>query len=87
MAGIHVRFEVSPDQFLSNLTQATYEVALKHGFTAPFIEVELDLNEALRRVILKDMMASPACGQSECRAAAHHEMDSHEGKKLFREEL
>lgn len=87
MTGIHVKFEVSPDQFLLDLTQATYKVALKHGFTAPFVEVELDLYEAIRQIIQKDMMAYPACGQEKCRAMSHYEIASREGAELLRGEL
>lgn len=86
MSGIHTKFEVASDQFLSDLTQAAYKVALKHGFKASFVDVQLDLYEAMCRVIQKDMMASPACGQAECRAKAHYEVTSPEGKEIFKSE-
>ncbi len=76
MSGIHVKFEISPDQFLSDLTQTTYQVALKHGFKSSFVEVELALNEAIRRIIRQDMMVSPACGGPTCRTEAHNEITS-----------
>ncbi len=85
MSGIHVKFEVTPEQFVSDLTQATYDVMLKYGFKAPFIEVELGLHSAIRRVVHKDMMVSPNCGQPNCLAKAHYEWDSPEGRKILRE--
>ena len=87
MAGIHVRFEVTPESFLSNLTDAAYKVALKHGFKAPFDEVELDLLKALRKIMEQDMQVSPACGNSKvCLEAEHLSPWSQESQKLFREE-
>lgn len=84
MAGIHVKFGVTPEEFVSDLTQATYDVLLQHGFKAPFIEVELGLHEALRRVVRKDMMVSPNCGLPNCLAKAHYEWDSPEGKAILK---
>ncbi len=43
MSGIHVRFEVSPEDFLAHLTEAVYAVALQHGFKDSFLKVQLDL--------------------------------------------
>ncbi len=65
MPGIHVNFEITPEKFLADLTEAAYHVALKHGLKAPFIQVELDLQHALREVIRRDMKASWACGSKE----------------------
>ncbi len=62
MPGIHVKFEIPPEEFLADLTGAAYRVALKHGFKVPFIKIELDLQEALREVIERDMWVSGQCG-------------------------
>ena len=84
MAGIHVRFEISPEDFLCHLSEAAYRVALKHGFKVPFYEIELDFLKALREVIRKDMMASPACGSEPCREADRFGPWSEEAGKLFK---
>lgn len=87
MAGIHVRFEVRPEQFLADLAEAAYEVALHHGFRAPFDQVSLDLVKALRKVIQEEMQVSPACGATEeCRKSQQLDPWSPEARKLFKEE-
>lgn len=88
MSGIHVRFEVSPDEFLSHLTETAYRVALKHGLMVSFVEMELDLQKALRRIIQKDMLVSEACGSPECLALKKEGLGpwSDTAKKLFKEE-
>lgn len=73
MSGIHVKFDVTPEVFLSHLTEAAYRVALKHGFAAPFIEVELEMHQALREIIRRDMQVSPVCGAPVCHRAEQHE--------------
>ncbi|GEM_PF-2863833 len=87
MAGIHVRFEVTPEKFLSDLTNAAYEVALKHGFCAPFDQVELDLLKALRKVIQEEMQVSEACGSQKCVALKKDSIKpwSQEASKLFKD--
>lgn len=62
MGGMHVKFEISPEEFLGNLTQAAYQVMVKNGFQKPFIEVELELWDVLREVIRRNMQVSPQCG-------------------------
>ncbi len=87
MAGIHVKFEVTPEQFLSDLTDAAYQVALRYGLRARFDQVELDLLTALRQVIQDEMQVSRACGISkECCEAMRHEPWSEEACKLFKED-
>lgn len=85
MAGIHVRFEVTPEAFLAHLTEAAYQVAVKHGVTGSFLKSGLELYETLRAVIQKDMVVSEACGSPEC--LAHHGMSlepwSKPAKHLF----
>lgn len=58
MGEIHVKWNVSPEEFLADLTDAVYQVVLKSGFGTPFIEMELDIQFALREVIRKDMSVS-----------------------------
>jgi hypothetical protein len=88
MAGIHVRFEVSPEALLGDLTEAAYRVALKHGIKVPFVEIELDLQKELRRVIQKDMVVSEACGSPDCLALKMGGFGpfSDNAKKLIRED-
>lgn len=87
MAGIHVRFEVTPELFLAHMTEAAYRVALQHGFKVPFDMIELDFLKALREVIGRDMQVSPACGHSqECRDAERFEPWSQAAGKLFQED-
>lgn len=88
MAGIHVKFAVSPETFLSRLTEAAYRVALKHGFQAPFVTVELDFQAALRHVIDEDMCVSEACASPGCLAFKTDNLApwSKEAKQLFGEE-
>ena len=88
MAGIHVRFEVTPEKFLSSLTSAAYKVALKHGFRAAFNEVELDFLKALQKVIEEEMQVSEHCGSPECLALKKDSIQpwSLKAEKLFKEE-
>jgi hypothetical protein len=39
------------EHLLAELTEAAYEVALRHGIKGPFIDVELDLWRELRAVL------------------------------------
>lgn len=62
MAGIRIKPGISPDDFLAHISEAAYRVALRHGFKKPFIDMELDLERALRGVMGKDMLVSDLCG-------------------------
>jgi hypothetical protein len=42
-----------PEEFLAELTDAAYRVALRHGIKGSFVEVELGLWEALRAEFVK----------------------------------
>ncbi len=55
---IHVRSNISPEEFLADLTNGVYQVILRSGFGTPFIEMELGLHDALREVIRDDMLVS-----------------------------
>lgn len=83
MPEIHSRFNVSPEDLLAHLTEASYQAVLKHGLKAPFIDVALDIQTALRAVIQQDMLVSPACGSKECQEAARYLPWSLKGKSLF----
>ena len=65
MSGIHVKFEITAEELLAELTDAAYRVALTHGKEASFLEMELALQKELRKVIQKTMDFSSACGTFE----------------------
>ncbi len=46
-----LNLRVSPEEFLGDLTDAVYRVALRRGFRGSFIQVQLDLWNALREVL------------------------------------
>lgn len=54
----YVKSDISPEQFLAKLTNAAYQVALKAGLNVPFIEIELDIHNALEEVMKEDMSFS-----------------------------
>ncbi|MBI2082166.1 MAG: hypothetical protein HYT76_01220 [Deltaproteobacteria bacterium] len=62
MPGLHVKFEISPEEFLSHLADAAYQVALKQGFRGSFIDLRLGLQRALHEMIRKDMFVTDLCG-------------------------
>lgn len=39
------------EAFVADLARAAYDVALRHGITGPFADLELDLWRALRAVV------------------------------------
>jgi len=43
--------EPATEDFLAELTDAAYRVALEHGIAGSFLDVQLDLWAALRRVV------------------------------------
>jgi hypothetical protein len=45
------RGQAEKTQFVAQLTEAAYQVALDHGFMGSFVDVELDLWTALCRVV------------------------------------
>lgn len=49
MEGIHLRFEITLKQFLEDLTQAVYKIALEYRAGGTFIELQLELWNALRK--------------------------------------
>ncbi len=83
MSGVHVKFNVSPEEFLSELTRAVYQVALKHGLKASFVDVELDLHEVLRGVLQENTWVCEKCGTNECRKAHRFRPFSSEARKMF----
>lgn len=87
MAGFHLKFQVDPDDFLGHLTEAAYNVALRHGLQVPFTEIKLGLFDALREVIRKDMFVSDECGLHViCQEATQFEPWSDEAKKIYEKE-
>lgn len=44
-------FDPEAEAFAARLTRAAYEVALRHGITGPFADLELDLWHELREVV------------------------------------
>ncbi len=85
MGGLHVKFEVSPEDFLADLTGAVYQVALRYGFGVPFNEIELELQNVLREVTRKDMFVSDVCGLLPvCRQMRHFEPWSKKAEEAYR---
>lgn len=62
MAGSHLKFNISPDEFVDHLTEAAYRVALRNGLKAPFVDVEMGIRGAIRRVISRDIRVTAICG-------------------------
>ena len=88
MAGIHVDFKVSPEEFAAHLSAAVYQVALEYGFTGSFMDFELEVHRAIREVIRKEMRVSSMCGTfPECQAARRCEPWSEEAKQMFRSQI
>lgn len=85
MPGMHVRFGVTPEEFLGYLTEAAYRSVLKHGFKASFIDVAMDIEGALQLVMDRDIQVSEACGSQDCmaRTAGSFEVWSNPAKNLF----
>ena len=51
MVRINREQDADAELLLAELTEAAYGVALRHGLKGPFLDVELDLWRALRRVL------------------------------------
>ena len=66
MSGMHIKFKISPEELVAQLTNAAYETVLKYGFKEPFIEVELDLLASMRNVVERDIIISDFCGSAQC---------------------
>jgi hypothetical protein len=45
-----LRLDSPAEDFVASLTEAAYHVALQHGFTGSFLDLQLDLWSALRGV-------------------------------------
>lgn len=57
--GIHLGIEALMKDFLTKLTEAAYQVAVKTGFRGSFITFLSDLQGALENVIHQDRRAVP----------------------------
>jgi hypothetical protein len=51
MVAVNLKSVPVDEDFLAELTEAAYGVALRHGLKGPFINVELELWRALRAVL------------------------------------
>jgi len=49
------RLGSATEEFLAELTDAAYRVALKHKFQGSFVDVQLELWAALRKVVAHDL--------------------------------
>ncbi len=86
MVGIHVRFDLPPEEFLAHLTEAAYFVSLKQGTSRPFTDLKFGLQEALREVIRRDMFVTDVCGvYGVCQEAVRLEPWTSEAEKAFEE--
>lgn len=87
MSGMHIKFGVTPEEFLGHLTEAAYRSALKHGFKASFMDVALDMQEALRQVMSEDILVSESCGSEGCLAFKKESLKvwSESAKSFFKE--
>lgn len=48
--------EKTPEEFLGQLTDAAYQVALRHGLRGSFLDVELELWRELRAVLRREIL-------------------------------
>ncbi len=62
--GLHVKFNKSSEDFLAELASAAYDVAIHFQKKGSFVELEIGLWDALRKVIQQNMCYSPQCGSS-----------------------
>ena len=84
MPGLHVKFDVRPEEFLSHLADAAYRVAIKRGFKGSFLDFELGLYESLREVIKKDMVVDDLSGLfTVCQESDRYEPWSQKSEELF----
>jgi hypothetical protein len=54
-----LRLEAPAEDFLARLTETAYRVALEHGFTGSFLDLQLDLWSALRGVVSQHVGVRP----------------------------
>lgn len=88
MAGIHVKFDTSPEEFLSALTEAAYKVGLRHGFKSSFVDYKMEVYSALYEIIQEKMQVSPMCGSCKsgvCTEAPRFTPWTQEAEALFSE--
>lgn len=86
MPGLHVKFDVRPEEFLSHLADAAYRVAIKRGFKGSFLDFELELYKSLREVIKKDMVVADLCGLfTVCQESDRYEPWSKKSDEVYRD--
>ncbi len=84
MPGLHVKFEISPEDFLTHLTDAAYRVALQQGFRGSFLDLKLGIQRALHDLIQREMFVTDLCGLfTICREAAQMDPWSKEAGQYF----
>lgn len=54
-----LRLDAPAEDFVAQLTEAAYTVALGHGFTGSFVDVQLDLWSAIRGVVARHAGVRP----------------------------
>ena len=57
MLAARTETNLAGEDLLARLTATAYSVALRHGLTAPFIDVELTLWRELRQVLAEELSA------------------------------
>lgn len=85
MAGAHLRFEISLDQFLANMVEAAVSAAMKKGHKRSRAGLKSGISRALKKVLRAEMQISPACGSriiGICRHSERFEPWSPEAKRL-----
>ena len=73
MAGLHLRFESTPDQFLDKLTEHAYRVLRRGGARRSPELLKAALRKTLKRVIRQEMQESARCGSHIIGICAHAE--------------
>lgn len=90
MAGAHLRFEISLDQFLTDMVEAAASAAMKKGCKGSRAGLKSGISKALKKVLRAEMQISTACGSriiGICRHSERFEPWSPEARRLFKEEL
>lgn len=82
---IHVKPDISADEFLGELTDAVYRVALDYQIKGPVDAFRRDIQEALRGVMQRGMFVTGVCGLlTTCREAEWFEPWSREAEEANR---
>jgi hypothetical protein len=85
MAGAHLRFEISLDQFLTDMVESAVSAVVKKGCKGSRAGLKSEISRALKKVLMAEMQISPACGSHIIGICSHSERFepwSPEAKKL-----